>query len=130
MPRNLEIVRFLDLRGGGWSEVAVACSTAADVVSTTVLTPNHYTSTGRVLIEPPVGSYLCGAATGSPINESIELYELGAWGNRLFLDAIERELTLYITEQTVKPVRVGAAEMREQSVVPHTVAQLARRDPL
>jgi hypothetical protein len=92
MPGNLEMFRYLDHPVGSWRVVAVACGKAADIASiTAVLTPNRYMSTARVVrIEPPARSDPRGAVAVSPIYlESIKLYELVGWGNRLFLDAID-----------------------------------------
>jgi len=91
MPGNLEMFRYLDHLVGSWRLVAVACGMAADIASiTAVLTPNRHTSTARVLIEPPAESDPRGAIAVSPIYlESIKFYELVAWRDRLFLDAIK-----------------------------------------
>ncbi len=108
MPGNLAIFRYLDNPVGGWRVVAVPCGTAADIASiTVVLTPNRYTSTARVRIEPPAGSDPRGATAVSPIYlESIKLSELVAWRDRLFFDAIDH----------FKLPRTGAIERLKRSV--------------
>jgi capsular polysaccharide biosynthesis protein len=91
MPENFEMFRFLDHLRGRWRVIAVACGTAAAIaLIAAFLTPNRYTSTAHVLIEPPAGSDPRGAMAVSPIYlESLKSYELVASGDRLFLDAID-----------------------------------------
>src|SRR5690349_326984 len=91
MPENFEMFRFLDHLRGRWRVIAVACGTAAGIaLFAAFLTPNRYTSTAHVLIEPPAGSDPRGAMAVSPIYlESLKSYELVASGDRLFLDAID-----------------------------------------
>jgi len=91
MPENFEMFRFLDHLRGRWRVIAVACGTAAAIaLIAAFLTPNRYTSTAHVLIEPPAGSDPRGTMAVSPIYlESLKSYELVASGDRLFLDAID-----------------------------------------
>ena len=91
MPENFEMFRYLDHLRGRWRVIAVACGVAAVVAFiAAVLTPNRYTSTARILIEPPAGSDPRGAMAVSPIYlDSLKSYELVASGDRLFLDAID-----------------------------------------
>jgi hypothetical protein len=137
MPRNLEIFRWPDHPVGSWRDIAVACCTVADIASVAVLL-NRCTLTARVLIEPHAGSYPRGAAAGSSINlEQLKRSVRNATIPRnitvlksfatLHEPTPARDLTLYITEQTVRPVCDGAAEVLEQTVAPHTVAQLGCR---
>jgi hypothetical protein len=110
--------RHLDHPVGSWRVVAVACGKAADIASVTaVLTPKRYTSTARVLIESPAGSDPRGAIAVSPIYlESIKLYELVAWEDRLFLDAIDH----------FKLPRTGSVE---RPAALHAIAPLERQNP-
>jgi uncharacterized protein involved in exopolysaccharide biosynthesis len=90
MPETFDMFRYLEHLRRRWRMVAVACGVAAGLALVTALfTPNRYTATARVIIEPPAGSDPRGAMAMSPIYlESLKSYELLASGDRLLLDAI------------------------------------------
>lgn len=113
MPENFEMFRYLDHLRGRWRVIAVACGAAAAIaLAVAFVTPNRYTSTARILIEPPAGSDPRGAMAVSPIYlESLKSYELVASGDRLFLDAIDH----------FKLTRTGSIERLKRSVLKVTI---------
>ena len=113
MPENFEMFRYLDHLRSRWRVIAVACGAAAAIaLVAALLTPNRYTSTARVLIEPPAGSDPRGAMAVSPIYlESLKSYELVASGDRLFLDAMDH----------FKLPRTGSIERLKRSVLKVTI---------
>src|SRR5215469_2942256 len=91
MPGIFGLFRYLNNLVSRSRVDAVPCGTAIGIAPTAaVLTPNRYTSTAGGLIESTAGSDPRHAMAVSPINlESLKLYELVAWGDRLFVDAID-----------------------------------------
>jgi capsular polysaccharide biosynthesis protein len=118
MPENFEMFRYLDHLRVRWRVIAVACGAAAAIaLIAAFFTPNRYTSTARVLIEPPAGSDPRGAMAVSPIYlESLKSYELVASGDRLFLDAIDH----------FKLPRTGSIERLKRSVLKVTIPRNTR----
>jgi len=82
-------IRYLRLR---WRFVALSCGIAGTIAAiVTLLMPNQYTATARVLIEPPAGADLRSAMAVSPIYlESLKTYEQFASSDSLFQRAIDR----------------------------------------
>jgi len=91
MPESFEMFRYLDHLRARWPVIAVACGAAAGLALIAgLLMPSEYTSTARVLIEPPAGTDTRVAMAVSPVYlESLKSYELLASGDRLFLDALD-----------------------------------------
>jgi len=91
MPESFEMFRYLDHLRARWRVIAVACAAAVGLaLLAALITPDEYTATARVMIEPPAGTDPRVAMAVSPVYlESLKSYELLASGDRLFLDALE-----------------------------------------
>src|SRR2546422_1028501 len=90
MPESFDLFRYLEHLCSRWMVPAIACAVAVGLALViSLLTPNQYTSTVRVLIQSPTGGLLSAPMAISPTYlESLKTYELLASGDRLFADAL------------------------------------------
>jgi uncharacterized protein involved in exopolysaccharide biosynthesis len=90
MPEPVEIFRYIRYLWLRRRFIAVSCFVAVGLAGAgTLLMPNQYTATARVLIEPPAGADLRSAMAVSPVYlESLKTYEHFAAGDSLFQKAL------------------------------------------
>src|SRR5215831_6647285 len=91
MAEPLEVFRYIRYLRLRWRFVASSCAIAVGLaVVVSLLLPNRFTATARILIEPPAGTDLRSAMAVSPIYlESLKTYEHFASSDSLFQKAVE-----------------------------------------
>src|SRR5437016_5313824 len=82
----------LDRLRARWKLVALTCAIATILtLIVSLLLPQKYTATSRIVIDPPAGNDPRASTAVSPIYfESLRSYELFASSDDLFLRAVER----------------------------------------
>jgi uncharacterized protein involved in exopolysaccharide biosynthesis len=92
MAQTFDPVEYLNFVASRWKLAAVCCGTALVVAGLVcVLTPNQYTATTTLLIEPAAASDPRSGTTVSPIYlESLKSYEQFAASDSQFLKACEK----------------------------------------
>src|SRR5579862_6343173 len=75
-----------------WRPITISCAVAALAsFAVSLLLPRQYTSTCRIVIDPPAGSDARVSTAVSPIYlESLRTYELFASSDDLFLQAVKK----------------------------------------
>lgn len=75
-----------------WRPIVIACAVAAVAsLSVSLMLPRQYTSTCRIVIDPPAGTDARVSTAVSPIYlESLRTYELFASSDDLFLQAVKK----------------------------------------
>lgn len=91
MAEPLDAFRYIGYMRSRWRFIACSAGVAvALAIVVSLLLPNRYTATARVVIEPPAGTDLRAAMAVSPIYlESLKTYELFAASDSLFQKAVE-----------------------------------------
>ena len=92
MAEPVEIFRYIRYLRLRWRWIALSCAVAVTLAgAVTVLMPNQYTATARILIEPPAGADLRSAMAVSPVYlESLKTYEQFAASDSLFQKALNK----------------------------------------
>jgi uncharacterized protein involved in exopolysaccharide biosynthesis len=92
MPPSVDAYRYLSFLRSRWRFIAVSCAVAAGLsLAVSLVLPNKYTATCRILIEPSAGTDIRSALAVSPIYlQSLKTYEQFAGSDSLFLRALER----------------------------------------
>lgn len=92
MAEPIEIFRYIRYLRLRWRWIALSAAVAVLIaVGVTVIMPNQYTATARVVIEPPAGTDLRSAMAISPVYlESLKTYETFAASDSLFQKALDK----------------------------------------
>ncbi len=92
MGEPLDAYRYIGYWRRHWGWVAASCAVASILAAAiSLLLPNEYTATARIVIEPPAGTDLRSAMAVSPIYlESLKTYEHFASSDSLFRKAVEK----------------------------------------
>jgi uncharacterized protein involved in exopolysaccharide biosynthesis len=92
MGEPLDVFRYMGYLRARWRWVALSAGAAvALAIVVSLLLPNQYTATSRLLIEPPAGTDLRSAMAVSPIYlESLKTYEQLASSDSLFQNAANK----------------------------------------
>jgi len=108
MAEPVEIFRYIRYLRLRWFWIAVSAGLAITLAAgTSLLLPREYTSTARILIEPPAGTDLRSAMAVSPIYlESLKTYEHFAASDSLFQRAAGRfQLNTLFAGQSLESVK-------------------------
>jgi uncharacterized protein involved in exopolysaccharide biosynthesis len=92
MGEPLDAYRYISYWQRHWKWIAISCAVAMVLAAgITLLLPNQYTATARIVIEPPAGTDLRSAMAVSPIYlESLKTYEHFADSDSLFRKAVDQ----------------------------------------
>jgi len=92
MSEAFDAVRYMSYLRSRWRWIACSAGVAvALAIAVSLVLPNQYTATARLVIEPPAGTDLRAAMAVSPIYlESLKTYEHFAASDSLFQKAVDR----------------------------------------
>src|SRR5450755_5072972 len=92
MPESVNTYRYLSFLGSRWRLIAASCAIAgALALAVSLMAPQQYTATCRILIEHPAGVDVRSALGVSNIYlESLKTYEHFAASDSLFLRALDQ----------------------------------------
>ena len=92
MSEPFDAFRYIGYLRSRWRWIACSAGVAvALAIIVSLLLPNQYTATARLIIEPPAGTDLRSAMAVSPIYlESLKTYEQLAASDSLFQKAVDR----------------------------------------
>ncbi|HXK04325.1 MAG TPA: Wzz/FepE/Etk N-terminal domain-containing protein [Verrucomicrobiae bacterium] len=92
MSEPFDAVRYISYLRSRWRWIASCAGIAvALAIVVSLLLPNQYTATARIVIDPPAGTDLRAAMAVSPIYlESLKTYEHFAGSDSLFQKAVDR----------------------------------------
>jgi uncharacterized protein involved in exopolysaccharide biosynthesis len=92
MGEPFDAFRYMGYLRSRWRWIASSAGVAvALAIAVSLLLPNQYTATARLIIEPPAGTDLRSAMAVSPIYlESLKTYEQLASSDSLFQKAVDR----------------------------------------
>jgi succinoglycan biosynthesis transport protein ExoP len=92
MAESFDAFRYIGYLRAHWRTIAISCATAVTIAAAvSLILPNQYTATARIVIEPPAGTDPRATLAVSPIYlESLRTYEQFASSDSLFQRAVEK----------------------------------------